>query len=110
MKHTIYPKGQSELFTNEEKAREFFEKQRWPEGPVCPHCGEINNAYKLAGKTTRKGLYKCAGCRKTLTVKMRSIFEHSQIHLHKCFYAINVMCSSKTGMISYQFHRMTATF
>ena len=31
---------------------------------MCPHCGEINNAYKLEGKTTRKGLYECAGCRK----------------------------------------------
>ena len=110
MKRTVYPKGQSELFTNEEKAREFFEKQRWPEGPVCPHCGEINNAYKLQGKTTRKGLYKCAGCRKKFTVTMRSIFEDSHIPLHKWFYAIHLMCSSKKGMSAYQFHRMTATF
>jgi len=104
------PLGQSELFTDEDKALEFFEKQRWPDGPVCPHCGEINNAYKLAGKTTRKGLYKCAGCRKTFTVKMRSIFEDSHIPLHKWFYAIHLMCSSKKGMSAYQFHRMTATF
>jgi transposase-like protein len=110
MKRTVYPKGQSELFTNEEKAREFFEKQRWSEGPVCPHCGEVNNAYKLAGKTTRKGLYKCAGCRQKFTVTMRSIFEDSHIPLHKWFYAIHLMCSSKKGMSAYQFHRMTATF
>src|SRR5437667_91107 len=82
------PKGQSDLFTNEDKALAFFEKQRWPDGPVCPHCGEINNAYKLAGKTTRKGLYKCAGCRKTFTVKMRSIFEDSHIPLHKWYVAV----------------------
>ncbi|MGA9390800.1 MAG: IS1595 family transposase [Candidatus Sulfotelmatobacter sp.] len=110
MKRTIYPAGQSDLFTNEDKALEFFEKQRWPEGPVCPKCGEIDNAYKLAGKTTRKGLYKCAGCRKTFTVKMRSIFEDSHIPLHKWFYAIHLMCSSKKGISAYQFHRMTATF
>jgi hypothetical protein len=109
MKRTIYPKGQSELFTNEDKAIEFFEKQRWPEGPVCPHCGAVNTAFKLAGKTTRKGLYKCK-CRKTFTVKMRSIFEDSHIPLHKWFYAIHLMCSSKKGMSAYQFHRMTATF
>jgi hypothetical protein len=109
MKRTVYPKGQSELFTNEDKAIEFFEKQRWPEGPVCPHCGAVNTAFKLAGKTTRKGLYKCK-CRKTFTVKMRSIFEDSHIPLHKWFYAIHLMCSSKKGMSAYQFHRMTATF
>jgi hypothetical protein len=109
MKRTIYPKGQSELFTNEDKAIDFFEKQRWPEGPVCPHCGAVNTAFKLAGKTTRKGLYKCK-CRKTFTVKMWSIFENSHIPLHKWFYAIHLMCSSKKGMSAYQFHRMTATF
>jgi len=110
MKRTIYPKGQADLFTNEETARAFFESQRWPDGPVCPHCGEVDNAYKLAGKTTRKGLYKCAGCRKKFTVTMRSIFEDSHIPLHKWFYAIHLMCSSKKGMSAYQFHRMTATF
>jgi transposase-like protein len=104
------PKAHSELFTDEEKAREFFEKQRWPEGPVCPHCGEINNAYKLAGKTTRKGLYKCGGCRSKFTVTMRSIFEDSHIPLHKWFFAIHMMCASKKGMSAHQFHRMTETF
>ena len=67
------------IFHNEDAARAHLESVRWPNGPVCPHCGEIDNAYKLAGKTTRKGLYKCAGCRKTFTVKMQSIFEDSQI-------------------------------
>jgi transposase-like protein len=110
MKRTIYPKGQAELFNHEEKAREFFESQRWPDGPVCPHCGLVGEAYKLQGKTTRKGLYKCAGCRKKFTVTMRSIFEDSHVPLHKWFYAIHLMCSSKKGMSAYQFHRMTATY
>lgn len=103
-------KGQFELFNDEEKARAFFEKQRWPDGPVCPHCGEVNNAYPLKGKTTRKGLYKCSGCREKFTVTMRSIFEDSHIPLHKWFYAIHLMCASKKGMSAYQFHRMTETF
>ena len=103
-------KGQQELFTNEDAAYEFFEKQCWPDGPICPHCGLVGEAYKLQGKSTRRGLYKCAGCRKPFTVKMRTIFEDSHIPLHKWFYAIHLMCSSKKGMSAYQFHRMTATF
>ena len=103
-------KGHFELFINEEKAREFFEKQRWPEGPVCPHCGLVGQAYKLQGKTTRAGLYKCKDCRKKFTVTMRSIFEDSHIPLHKWFYAIHLMCSSKKGISAFQFHRMTETF
>ena len=26
-------------FHDAEKAREYLERLRWPEGPVCPHCG-----------------------------------------------------------------------
>jgi hypothetical protein len=29
----------SNLFVDEDAAREFLEKRLWPEGPVCPHCG-----------------------------------------------------------------------
>src|SRR3546814_2777786 len=28
-------------FTNEDKAREHLEALRWPDGPVCPHCGSF---------------------------------------------------------------------
>lgn len=101
---------QHELFTNEEKAIEFWEKKRWPDGPQCPHCGLVGEAYKLQGKSTRPGLWKCKGCRKPFTAKMRSIFEDSKIPMHVWMYAVHLMCSSKKGMSAYQFHRMTATF
>ena len=102
--------AQHELFTNEEKAIEFWEKKRWPDGPVCPKCGLIGQAYKLQGRSTRPGLWKCKGCRQPFTAKMRSIFEDSKIPMHMWMYAVHLMCSSKKGMSAYQFHRMTATF
>ncbi len=101
---------QHELFTDEEKAIAYWEAQRWPDGPVCPHCGLVGEAYKLQGKSTRPGLWKCKGCRKPFTAKMRSIFEDSHIPMHMWMYAVHLMCSSKKGMSAYQFHRMTATF
>lgn len=106
MKH----EAQHELFTNEEKAIEFWEKKRWPDGPVCPKCGLVGQAYKLQGKSTRAGLWKCKGCRQPFTAKMRSVFEDSKIPMHMWMYAVHLMCSSKKGMSAYQFHRMTATF
>ena len=27
-------------FSDEDKAREFLEASRWPDGAVCPHCGQ----------------------------------------------------------------------
>jgi hypothetical protein len=27
------------IFHDEDKAREWLEAARWPNGPTCPHCG-----------------------------------------------------------------------
>jgi transposase-like protein len=99
-------------FSDPEAAREFFEAQRWPEGPVCPHCGVIGNAYKLEPKPSkkgthvRKGVYKCGGCREQYTVTVGTIFEDSHIPLNKWLLAIHLLCASKKGMSAHQLHRM----
>ena len=92
-------------YQDEDKARKHLESIRWPNGPVCPHCGVIDEAYKLKGETTRKGLYKCAGCRQPFTVTVGTIFEDSKIPLHKWLLAIHLMCSSKKGISAHQIWR-----
>lgn len=95
-------------FNDEEAARAHYEALRWPDGPICPHCGTINNAVKLAGKSTRKGLYKCREkeCRKPFTATMGSIFEKSHIPLHKWLLATHILCASKKGVSAHQLWRM----
>lgn len=90
-------------FTNEDAAREYLEKLRWPHGPVCPHCGTVGKAYA----TKRPGKYRCAEkeCRKDFTVKVGTVFEDSKIPLHKWLLAAYLLCSSKKGMSSHQLHR-----
>jgi transposase-like protein len=92
-------------YQDEEAAREYLEANRWPDGPVCPHCGVSGHAYELAGKSTRKGLYKCASCRQPFTVTIGTIFEDSHIPLHKWLLAIHLMCSSKQGISAHQLWR-----
>jgi transposase-like protein len=98
-------------FSDPEKAREFLEAQRWPEGPICPHCGELNNAYRLEAKpdskkAVRKGVWKCGGCREQFTVTVGTIFADSHIPLNKWLFAIHLLCASKKGMSAHQLHRM----
>jgi transposase-like protein len=99
-------------FSNEDAAREFIEKLRWPDGPVCPHCGEIDNAYKLEPKPSkknthvRKGVWKCGGCREQFSVTVGTIFEDSHIPLNKWLLAYHLLCASKKGMSAHQLHRM----
>ena len=92
-------------FHDDEKAREYLEKIRWPNGPVCPHCGCFERIYQLKGQSTRAGLYKCGDCRKQFTVTVGTLFEKSKISLHKWLLAVYLMCASKKGMSSHQLHR-----
>ena len=98
-------------FRNEAKARAFLEAARWPDGPVCPHCGEAGKAYKLTpraksrkGSHVRPGLRKCALCRREFTVTVGTIFESSRIPLHKWLYAYRLVCLSKKGVSAHQLH------
>ena len=38
------------IFTDVNKARKHLEGILWPDGPVCPHCGVVDEATKLMGK------------------------------------------------------------
>jgi transposase-like protein len=95
-------------FQDADKAREFLEKIRWPEGPVCPHCGQMDKAYRITGKSARPGLYRCAAkeCGKQFTVTVGTVFERSKIPLHVWLQATYLLCSSKKGISSHQLHRM----
>ena len=92
-------------FQNAEKARQYLEALRWPDGPVCPHCGVIGNHYELTGRSTRAGLWKCKDCREQFTVTVGTVFERSKIALHIWLQAVYFLWSSKKGMSSHQLHR-----
>jgi transposase-like protein len=93
------------IFNNEEAARRHFEALRWPDGPVCPHCGVIGNATELKGKSTRAGVYKCKDCRKPFTATIGTLYERSHIPLHKWLLATHLLCASKKGMSAHQLWR-----
>lgn len=97
------------VFSSEDRAREFMEAKRWPNGPVCPHC-KSEKAYTLTGKKesaspVRKGVYKCSSCRKQFSVRVGTIFEDSKIELRKWLIAIHLMTSSKKGISSLRIQR-----
>jgi transposase-like protein len=117
----------AEQFHSPDTAREYLEALRWPDGPICPHCGVEGEAYKLTPKAKepreieyetkdelrkrrvrkpRQGLWKCAGCRKQFTVTVGTIFEDSHIPLNKWLLAFHLVCASKKGMSAHQLHRM----
>ena len=94
------------MFTDPEKAREYLESVRWPRGPICPHCGSVENMTALKGKSHRAGLYQCHSCREPFTVTVGTLYERSHIPLNKWLLATHLMSASKKGISAHQLHRM----
>lgn len=94
------------IYTDVDAAREHLESIQWPGGPICPHCGSVENITKLKGKSTRPGVYKCNACTKPFSVTVGTVFERSKIPLTKWLLATHMLVSSKKGMSAHQLHRM----
>jgi transposase-like protein len=94
-------------FHDERAAYAYVEARIWPNGPVCPHCGNADplRMKLFAGKSTRLGVRQCNECRKPFTVKIGTIFESSHVPLRIWLQAIHMICSSKKGISSNQLHR-----
>jgi transposase-like protein len=99
---------QAPAFTDDNTAREAIEALMWPDGPVCPHCGNVEQAKigKVEGKSARAGLYYCGACKSQFTVTVGTIFERSKVPLSKWWLAIHFLASGKKGTSSHQLHRM----
>lgn len=96
-------------FQDENKAREYLEAVRWPNGPVCPHCGGYERVYRLKAdekKKIRKGLLRCNDCDQQFTVTVGTVFERSKVPLNKWLAATYLISASKKGMSAHQIHRM----
>jgi len=105
-------------FFSEEAAFEYVERQIWPDGPTCPHCGSVDKIGRLQGvrsKPSKKhpegveiiGLRKCYACRgPAFTVRKGTIFEDSHLPLRMWLQAIHLLCASKKGISTRQLQRM----
>jgi transposase-like protein len=98
------------IFTDERKARSYFEAIRWPAGPICPHCGNADQAkiYDIKANTAhgvRDGLYECKECKGQFTVMTGSVMESSHLPLTKWALAFRLMASAKKGISANQLGR-----
>jgi transposase-like protein len=90
-------------FRDDAASRKLIESVRWPDGPVCSHCGTVGHAYPIK----KAGWYRCAEkeCRKDFTVTTGTVMERSHIPLHKWLTAFYLLNSSKKGISAHQLHR-----
>jgi len=89
-------------FTDLDFATEYFARLRWPDGPVCPHCGVLDPKHYYL-KTRRK--WKCRACKKQFSVKVGTVMEDSPIGLNKWLPAMWMLVNDKNGKSSYELAR-----
>lgn len=98
---------QDPIFQDETAAREALEAVRWPEGPICPHCGNSHpdRIAKITTKSARPGLHYCNECKGQFTVTVGTVFERSKVPLTKWWMAAHMMNASKNGCSAHEIHR-----
>ncbi len=102
-------------YSDEDAAYEYIESLRWPSGPICPHCGIVDDATYLApknvhrttstGKASYRRVWQCNDCRQQFSVLVGTIFEDSKIPLSKWLLAIHMMCAGKNGVAALELQR-----
>ncbi|MCH7586001.1 MAG: IS1595 family transposase [Acidobacteria bacterium] len=102
-------------FSDGEEAYKLIESIRWPDGPICPHCGHDGKHYFLnpkggTRKTTRgtiskRRVWKCSACRKQFSVLVGTIFHGTHIPLPKWLLAIHLISAGKNGVSAHELHR-----
>jgi transposase-like protein len=78
--------SQGKIFSDEDLARDFIEKMRWPDGPSCTRCGS-QKVTRMGGQT-QAGMLLCSECRNKFTCRMGTSIEHSHVPLHKWLQAL----------------------
>ena len=93
--------GLFEMFPDNDAAERWFEKTRWEDGVVCPHC-ESENISEVKHPTMP---YRCRDCRKHFSVKTNSLMHGSNIGYREWAIAIYLMSTNLKGVSSMKLHR-----
>src|SRR5436190_1378947 len=96
-----FPKSLIEFqdrFATNGACAEYLFKRRWPEGFVCPGCGE-GRAWWLK---TKAFTYECAACGRQTSVTAGTIMHASKFSLTSWFWAAFLMATHSNGISALQ--------
>ena len=91
-----FPKNLPEFqrqFATEEACQTYLATCRWPEGFVCPRCGQ-RRAYRI---TDRRG-WQCAACRYQVSLTAGTILHNTKTPLTAWFWAAYLAVTDKRGI------------
>lgn len=87
-------------YGSEDQCHAALVRMRWPDGFVCPRCGERKHGYSQARR-----VFQCSCCRTQTTVKAGTVFHKSHTPLVKWFLAIYLLTQSKNDIAALELAR-----
>jgi ribosomal protein L37AE/L43A len=90
-------------FGTEEQCQKALEKARWPNGFICPDCGEHDHSLVHRGGLK---LWQCRGCRKQTSLTAGTIFESTRLPLHLWFLGIYHVTQAKNSVSALELKRL----
>jgi transposase-like protein len=84
-----------ERYGTEVLCEKALERSRWPDGFVCPECGEREHSRFLADG---RQYWQCSKCRTQTTVCSGTLFHASKLPLTKWFQAIYLVTQNKNNI------------
>ena len=86
-------------FPDETSCAAFLFERRWPEGFVCPACGNG----RTASLKSRAYTYECLGCGRQTSITAGTVMHRSKLPLTVWFWAAHLMATHSNGMSALQF-------
>ena len=89
---------------DEEKAKQWFIKQRWPNGIACPKCGSLNVNTEAKHKTMP---FRCREkeCKKNFSIKYGTFMQSSPLDHLDWLYVLYLIVTNLKSVSSMKLHR-----
>ena len=92
------------MFPDDETARKWFERVRWPDGPYCPVCRSYNVQSDIKHKTMTHRCRDCAD--KTMfSLRVGTVMQGSRLGYQTWAIAIYLVTTNLKGVSSMKLHR-----
>ena len=78
---------------------DWLERVRWPEGPVCPHCGGVEN---ITQPPSKPNTYWHKACKKQFTVTTKTVMHATKTPLQNWIVALYSVVTARKGVSALQ--------
>lgn len=90
-------------FGSEAQCESELEQARWPQGFICPRCGETGHSvFKVGSHKT----FQCKACRHQTSLTAGTLFQSTRLPLTVWFLAIYLISQAKTGLSALALKRL----